>query len=300
MMIIKCKLLVMIVSVIALCGCEEWEIPQFYYYEPTPTTVGSPTDIQPPGGQGPGYIEMLAQETIAKFVTPGMSEYEKAKAAFDYIIETSVLTEPIGLELWRIRGDDGAIPSFEENRSLSIFLFGLGMCEDYSAALTLLLRGMGMEARYVPGLTYAADGSGLVDHAWTVARIDGVWYHLDSQLEQKGARRDAIRYRYFMRSDANMILSHRWGRNLIDTGLLTQSQNEEIEANFLYAACPEDYQIPPPRAYTPAQTPDIEAIKAGIEAELRAYEQIHGPLAPLELNIIPPVFKLDGYGANRQ
>jgi len=76
------------------------------------------------------YIDQVVQETIAKFAEPGMSEYEKAKAAFDYMIETTNLTEPVGLNLWRIRGNGGEPPSFVENRSLSVLLYGVGMCED--------------------------------------------------------------------------------------------------------------------------------------------------------------------------
>lgn len=93
-----------------------------------------------------------------------------------------------------------------------------------------------------------------------------------------------------------MIGSHRWGQNLIDSRLLTATQNEEIARDFLYQACPQDYPTPPPRTFTSASTPDANAIKSAIDAEFREYENIHGELPPLELNIIPPVFGLDGFG----
>lgn len=245
---------------------------------------------------GSDYIDQLVQEAIQKFAEPGMSEYELAKAAFDYMIEATSLTEPVGLDLWRIRGNHDALPSFVENRSLSILLYGVGMCEDYAAAFTMLLRGVGLEAEYVPGLTYAANGSGLVDHAWTIAKIDGVWYHLDPQLEDNISRHNTIRYKYFMRSDATMAASHRWGQNLIDSRLLTAEQNEEIARDFLFEPCPADYPTPAPSTFTPAEMPDVDALKAEIEAEFRAYEHENGPLEPLELNITPPVFGLEGYG----
>lgn len=244
----------------------------------------------------PNYIDHVVQETIAKFTQPGMSEYEKAKAAFDYMIEATNLADPVGLDLWRIRGTHDGRPSFVENRSLSVLLYGIGMCEDYAAALTMLLRGMGMEAEYVPGLTYAANGSGLVDHAWTIAKIDGVWYHLDSQLEDNISRRDTIRYKYFMRGDATLSVSHRWGQNLINSGLLTAEQNAEIARDFIFEACPQDYPTPSPHAFTSAAMPDEQAIKDEIEAEFRQYARVHGSLEPLELNLIPPVFGLEGFG----
>lgn len=244
---------------------------------------------------GPSYIEQVAKEIANGIVEPGMSEYEKAKAAFDYMIINTYLVDPVGLDLWRIRGDGREAPSFVENRSLSVLLYGAGMCEDYAAAFTMLLRSMGIEAEYVPGLTYSTEGA-LVDHAWTVAKIDGVWYHLDCQLEDNISRHGAIRYRYFMKSDATLAASHRWGQNLIDSRLLTAQQNEEIAKGYIPPACPQDYPAPARLAFTPAPMPDMAAINAQIDAELLEYEELHGPLEPLELAIIPPVFALEGYG----
>jgi hypothetical protein len=244
----------------------------------------------PPQAAEPGYIEQIAQETIAKIVTPDMGEFEKAKAAFDYIIMTATLDDPIGLDIWRVRGPDGPAPSFVENRSVSLLAFSVGMCEDYAAAFTLLLRGMGLEAEYVPGLTYAADGTGFVDHSWVVAKIDGVWYHLDCQLEQNITRRGRINYRYFMRGDATLAGSHRWGQNLIDSRLLTDAQNKEIAEGFIPPACPQDHPTPPPHEFTPPSKPDLAALRAEAETEIKAAN-----LPTLELNIIPPVFGAEGY-----
>lgn len=245
--------------------------------------------------ESPPYIHRVVQETIAKFASPEMSEYEKAKAAFDYLIENTSLDDPVGLDLWRIRGSDDERPSFVENRSLSVLLYGVGMCEDYAAALTMLLKGMGMEAEYVPGLTYSAKGA-LVDHAWTMAKIDGVWYHLDCQLEDNISRHGTIRYGYFMRGDATMASSHRWGQNLIDSRLLTPEQNGEIARDFMGEACPQDYPRPDPHPFTSAPAPDMESLKAAIAAEREACERLNGPLPPLELDVIPPVFALEGFG----
>ena len=235
-------------------------------------------------------------DAAQSILVPGMSEFDMVKAAFDHIIENTVLDDPIGLDIWRIRGGHGGgIPSFVENRSLSVLLFGVGMCEDYAAALTVLLRAMGLRAQYVPGLTYAADGSGFVDHAWVTAEVDGLWYHLDVQLEQNITRQGRIRYRYFMKGDATMSASHRWGQNLIDSRLLTPEQNHEISRDFIHEPCPRDYPEQPPHIFEPGTPPDIPALTAAIEDELRIYEAEHGMLPPLEQNIIPPVFALAGY-----
>ncbi|MDR2908557.1 MAG: hypothetical protein LBU86_01560 [Oscillospiraceae bacterium] len=254
--------------------------------------------LSPEGGEGApnAYIAGVAAEVTARITTPGMTEFERAKAAFDYIVETTTLADPVGLELWRVRGGEGdSLPTFAENRSLSVLLYNIGMCEDYAAALTVLLRAMGLEAEYLPGLTWSTEGF-LVDHSWTVAKIDGVWYHLDTQLEDNVSRHGAINYRYFMRGDSTLSASHRWGQNLIDSGLLTEGQNGEIKAGFIPPACPRDYETPARRRLASAHPPDTAAIRAAVEAEIREYEEKNGPLAPMELNTIPPLFGLAGYG----
>lgn len=97
------------------------------------------------------YIAELVSNIVDKISNPKMSEYEWTKAAFDYMIWNTYLDELVGLDLWRIHGGGEQPIPFLEQRALSPQRFGVGMCEDYAAALTLLLRGMGLQAEYVPG-----------------------------------------------------------------------------------------------------------------------------------------------------
>lgn len=41
------------------------------------------------------YIDQVVHQTIEKITMPDMSEYEKAKAAFDYLIETTYYEDPL-------------------------------------------------------------------------------------------------------------------------------------------------------------------------------------------------------------
>lgn len=240
------------------------------------------------------YLHTLVQQALDTFYRPGMSEYERAKAAFDYMIDHTVFDEPVGPELWRIHGGGDAPIPYLQQKALSPLRFRIGMCEDYAAALALLLRGMGLEAEYVPGLTYSAEGH-LVDHAWTAVRIEGTWYHLDSQLEDNISRHGEVHYRYFLLGDATLVSSHRWGQNLIDSGLLTQQQNEEIRAHYLLPACPRDYPQPQRRKIE-SRAPDKAAAHRQAQAELADYIAQNGPLPPMELDTLPPVFGREGYG----
>ena len=50
------------------------------------------------------------------------------------------------------------------------------------------------------------------------------------------------------------------------------------------------------REYTPVPSQDSEEILSQLEQERRQYEQEHGPLAPLELDLAVPVFGFGSFG----
>lgn len=240
------------------------------------------------------YCAEVAGAVLAEIVAPNMTPYEQVLAAYEHIISGTFFAEPVGLELWRVRG--GKQPSYVENRALSPLLFGVGTCEDYAAALTLLLRGLGLEAEYLPGLTISVDG-GFVDHAWVVAKLDGVWYHLDPQLEQNVMKNNTLTYRYFLKSDENMLADHRWGENMLRYGGLDEGQQKTVREQYLAHPCPRNYAVQPPapKRLPPPTSPDRAALEGEANAEVRRYEELHGALPPLKLNIVPPVFGYEGY-----
>ena len=241
------------------------------------------------------YIQSLLEDIAAEIATPEMGEYERAKAAFDYMLTHTVIGEPIGQELWRTHGGGEEPIPFLQQRALSPLRFGVGMCEDYAAALTLLLRQLGLKAAYVPGLTYSVEGH-LVDHVWTMVQIDGIWYHLDSQLEDNITRHGTVRYRYFLKGDETLSGSHLWGQRLLDAGVFTEEQAAEVRSCFLAPECPEDYPAPPRLQFEETPAPDLSALRQEAEAEIEAWEDENGPLPPMELNTTPPVFGTAGYG----
>ena len=142
-----------------------------------------------------------------------------------------------------------------------------------------------------------------MDHAWMMAKVDGNWYHLDPDLESYKARRGRISYIYFLKGDDDFYRTHRWGQNAIDAGYLSESRNEELR-QYLGHPAPEDYEpaTEPQRLDGQAEP---EASKAMIlaekaqkraEEEIAAYEAEQGALAPIQLNMEPPVFGWEGYG----
>ena len=240
------------------------------------------------------YVQGLVRETLEEIISPGMTDYEKVEAIYNFMVDDIAFDDPVGMELWRVHGGGDPIP-YLENRSISPLRFRMGKCEDKSAAMVLLLRELGFEARYLPGFIFTLDSEPM-DHAWVQVKLDGVWYHLDCDLEEYMSRRGTVRYRYFLKGDTTMRATHRWGGATLLTAWLTPEQKEKVSRCFLGESCPQDAPPPDPRPLGEREAADRAALEAQAAQEIAAYEKENGPLEPMELNITPPVFGWEGYG----
>ena len=236
------------------------------------------------------YIRQVVQEHVARIQQPGMTDYEKVKAAADYVMALGYYARPVALDVWRWRTAGDSVSSYEEMWGLHMLLFGVETCEGYAAALNLLLEEMGIETRYMTGMTYLAQG-GLGYHSWSQVKVDGVWYHLDCELEDGIAQDDGnVTYRYFLKSDETMSASHFWGQRLIGLDRLEPGQVEAVQADYMGEECPQDYPTPAPTQIPVNPEPDLDALREELTRELADYEAKYGPLEYMELDILPPVF----------
>lgn len=234
------------------------------------------------------YVQDTADRILRRLGTAGGDGVETVEQLYRYIIETTAFGEPAGMDVWRWRDAGSAPPDFVECRAISPLLFGIGSCEDYAAALVVLLRRAGFEAEYVPGLTISIYG-GFVDHAWAVVKVDGVWYHIDPQLEDNVTRHSLLTYRYFLKSGRTLYADHRWGENLAAYyGNPDNADTREILENWTPPDCPQDAPAPQPRTITQHPLPDRLTRVSSLEAEKRRYEEKNGSLPPLELPLAPP------------
>jgi hypothetical protein len=241
---------------------------------------------------GNDYIASIADQLLREIITPGMGTYEQILTVYRWLIEnTTFVTQPVGLDVWQWRGDITQVPSYVENRAISPILFGMGSCEDYASAAVILLRRLGIPAEYVAGLTISVQRD-FVDHAWAVVELDGVWYHLDPQLEDNVTRQDFLTYRYFLKSDETMLADHRWGENLIDYygGSMTPQRAQNIRENWSVPECPEDWlPVQESETITQAPVPNRSQLEAQLQEERAQWEKLNGPLPPVEDNTQPPV-----------
>lgn len=153
-------------------------------------------------------IENIMDDFIQKEITPTMSDYEKIKAAHDFICKKVTYAYPHEFSGCK-RLSSPYCPLIE----------GHGVCSDYAVAFGYLTARMGFETYYVHGYGSAT----LDDHAWNIIKLDGNYYHVDCTWDDP-TWSSTTRYNYFLKSDNTLrsLRDYKW-----DTDVLP--------------ACPTDY-----------------------------------------------------------
>ncbi len=226
------------------------------------------------------YFERIARQTVQGLgLTGGESSIDKIKAAYKHIIaETSYIEydQPELVEHWRYEDACETPPTALQVAGAGPLLYGIGTCEQYSAALVLLLEHMGFEALYVTGLTNSVQG-GMVDHAWVMVKVDGQWYHIDPQLEDNVMRDDVITYYYFLKGDEDFLPHHRWGAHL-------QKPNAY---SLALPACPASQPWQPAESLAQKPPPDVQAL---VQAAAKKQAAHTGAVSCAEvLGALPPL-----------
>ena len=169
-------------------------------------------------------ITAEVERVVNQVVTPGMSDYDIAKALHDYVVLHCD---------YDMRYYTGGLPLVSYNAE-GMLLEGTAVCAGYAKAYQLLLEEAGLSCSYITG---TANGG---SHGWNIVKIDGQWYHVDTTWDDptnKGG--DFIRYDYFLKSDSYMSRDHRWsavtnctsnkydGLDLPDAGEEAQKQQQQ-------------------------------------------------------------------------
>lgn len=274
-------------AVLVFSGCIAEAPPQPTVAEPETQPPAAQPIAQPPA-QPLSYVQRLAEEAVREIVTPGLSQEEQVRTLYHYLIEHVYFADPVGLDIWRYCDEttSGEAIPYLENRALSPLRFHIGSCEDFAAAMALLLRAAGLEAEYVAGYTLSVDQV-YIDHAWAVVRLGGEWYHLDTQLEQNVTRQNRLTYRYYLKSDDDFALDHKWGENLIAYYAdISHAEAANIREHYTPPACLASYAAPEAVTIPLPVKPNM----ADVEAEIRRAKTARGgELPPISLNAEPPV-----------
>lgn len=140
---------------------------------------------------------------INEIITNGMSEYEKEKAIHDYVVNNT------SYDLENTEKDTLPVETHTPYGSL---INGVAVCDGYASAVKKLMDKIGMECRIVTG------EAGGVAHAWNVAKVDGLWRHLDATWDdpivfQNGTRVEILLHDYFNKTDSFMMATHVWEKS---------------------------------------------------------------------------------------
>ncbi|AGC67122.1 hypothetical protein Cst_c00910 [Thermoclostridium stercorarium subsp. stercorarium DSM 8532] len=161
-------------------------------------------------------LRLMIDRIVSEIMSPYMTDYEKVKAAHDYVINM-------------IEYDS----RYRNNSALDALESGYGVCSAYSELMALILNSAGVPCRIVRGY---AD----VSHAWNMVSIDGKLYHVDATWDDLGTYggEQLIRYDYLNLPDAEMEKEHRWEKN--DYPACTSTEHNYFVKNNLLAKNSED------------------------------------------------------------
>lgn len=160
-----------------------------------------------------------AYQNYSVGIKADMSEYEKVKYAYEYVIKNTVYQEDL-----------------EDDQNIySVFGKKGSVCAGYSKAIQYLLKRTGIECSYVAG---EAIGQGA--HAWNIVRVDGEYYYLDAtwgefNVADNAEPEKSIFYDYFCVTTAELLKSHQPDQFLITYPEFTATAaNYFVKENKLY------------------------------------------------------------------
>ncbi len=144
-------------------------------------------------------ILQKAISVISNIKAKTANNYEIIKGAHDWVVRNTAYDY--------VNYVEGTVPS-SSFRESGVFLYGTAVCEGYTKAFGLLMTIAGIENHFVVG--FANNGATSDGHAWNIVKLDGTYYHVDTTWDDPTWSEDAIRYDYFLISDAQMSIDHEW------------------------------------------------------------------------------------------
>ena len=133
-------------------------------------------------------LDDLVDRILAKIITKGMTNSQKLKAIYDYIIaNSSYEMRIIDYDEMMTFGDNAYLSDEDAITAYYAYLIlsdGYGVCDNYSSAFTVLARAVGFDC-YSIGGNVAYSGGGYTGHKWNNIKVGNTWYEFDTQIEDK-------------------------------------------------------------------------------------------------------------------
>lgn len=156
-------------------------------------------------------IYTLANKIIKENISDDMSEKEKVRVLYNYVINhLNYDNEELEKRDNLILNDERIIRVYKNkykyiNSSYRAFTTGKVVCEGYVNMLIYLLSQIGIEARNVYCVVKALGKSvnGYYNHSAIKIKIDDEWYYFDPQIEEKNQAN-----KYFMQTKEEFGVTH--------------------------------------------------------------------------------------------
>jgi len=117
-----------------------------------------------------------ASSILKQVLKPGMTEFEKEKAIYDYMVTYGVYDyNTLWVNHYGKEPDPDLSPSNDDAyNSYGALVEGLAVCSGWADAYHLLFTLAGLESELQVGTSY---GEG---HAWVSVKVDGEWYQIEA------------------------------------------------------------------------------------------------------------------------
>ena len=134
-------------------------------------------------------LDSLVDKILAKIITDDMTNSQKLKAAYDYIIANSTYGGGFYMygDMTAFSGDNAYLSEYDMETvyfAHEILSSGVGVCDYYASAFTVLTRAIGFESYSTSG-GVAYSGGGYTGHRWNNIKVGDTWYEFDAQIEDK-------------------------------------------------------------------------------------------------------------------
>ena len=150
-----------------------------------------------------GELDALLREEIVKIINNNMTQDQKLRAIYDYMIKN-----------YSYRGagtvEAGAV-GWESEFAYNMLKSGKGNCYSWAATFAYLARQSGWDADAVSGTAVSPKGSSR-EHAWVEITIDGVPYTFDPEIEGVYAKTVGETYDLFKKAYGQAV----WKYNKVE------------------------------------------------------------------------------------
>ncbi len=142
-----------------------------------------------------------ASRVYSLYIDNCSSDYDKVKAAHDYIIKNCVYNKE-AVDNDSLVDDDFSV--------YGALVKGVAVCEGYAKAFKMLMDIAGIDCIMVTGTV----GEDEVLHAWNMVKLKDDWYHVDVTFDDPYPETSEIVYLYFNISDDIISKDHSWNKNV--------------------------------------------------------------------------------------